>query len=96
MKFEGRPEALDLDLPPEFADAFGQQLARPAFIVQQRLEAVERDLPHHRVQHVLDLAGQHQPAPVGSVSLSSSERKVSISPNTLAVSASVSGVPDIR
>ena len=60
-ELERRPEAFGLHLQPDLADPLGQQLAAAALVVQQRLEPVERDLPHHRVQHVLDLAGQHDP-----------------------------------
>ena len=56
-------------------------------------EGVEGDLPHHRVEHVLDLAGQQRLLRLRRLgTATSSERKVSISPNTEAVSASVSGV----
>ena len=74
-------------------DPLRRQLALAALVVQRRLELVEGDLAHHRVQHVLDLAGQHGLALApGRSRASSSARKVSISPNTEAVSARVSGV----
>ena len=70
----------------------GGEFAVAALGVDLALERVERDLPHHRVDHVLDLGGEHRLALRVSVVSASSDRKVSISPNTLAVSASVSGV----
>ena len=45
---------------PDLADRVGRQLALAARHVQARFEIVERDLAHHGVQHVLDLAGQHR------------------------------------
>ena len=59
---------------------------------EQRARRIERDLPHHGVDHVLDLAGEQGLALPAFVVSDSSRLKVSISPNTLAVSASVSGV----
>ena len=71
----------------------GGQLAALALGVDGALEGIERDLPHHRVDHVLDLGGEHGLALLlVAWSAASSFLKVSISPNTLAVSASVSGV----
>ena len=63
----------------------------PALGVELALEAVERDLAHHRVDHVLDLGGEHGLALL-VLGIGEQLLKVSISPNTLAVSASVSGV----
>ncbi len=65
-------------------------------IMQAALEFVEGDLPHDRVQHVLDLAGEQMRLRLASVSGFEQAWKVSISPNTDAVSARVSGVSDIR
>ena len=64
--------------------------------MEQGLELVECDLADDRVQHVLDLVAtsMRRRRLTGSVSASNSARKVIISPNTLAVSARVSGVPD--
>ena len=39
-------------------DVLGRQLALPPLGVQPALEVVEGDLPHHGVDHVLDLRGQ--------------------------------------
>ena len=87
-----RPKALALHAEPEFADALGGQFAVLALGVDRALERIERDLPHHGVDHVLDLAGEQRLALFGVLGLANSRLKVSISPNTLAVSASVSGV----
>ena len=43
-------------------EALGRELAGAAFLVHAPLEGTEGDLAHHRVEHVLDLAGQHHPA----------------------------------
>ena len=61
---EGRSQALRLHLHPKLADSLRHDLARPPLVVQQRLELVERGLPHDRVQHVLDLARQHDAPPL--------------------------------
>ena len=72
-KLEDRAEAFGLHLQPDFADALGEEFALPAFLVDQRFETVEGDLAHHRVQHVLDLAGEHDAA-AGGVGLGIEER----------------------
>ncbi len=88
-----RAQALALHAEPEFAEPLGGQFAIAAFGVDRALERIERDLPHHGVDHVLDLAGEQRLALLACSCVSlNSRRKVSISPNTLAVSASVSGV----
>ena len=43
----------------------GGQLAVLALGVHGALERIERDLPHHRVDHVLDLAGEQRLALLG-------------------------------
>nr|WP_255608336.1 hypothetical protein [Methylosinus sp. Sm6] len=53
-----RPEAVALHAHPQFAQLLGGQLAILALGVDLALEAVEGDLPHHRVQHVLHLGGE--------------------------------------
>jgi hypothetical protein len=94
MKVEGRPEAFGLHAHPQRVDVVGRQLALAARGVQLALEIVERDLADDGVDHVLDLAGQQHLALGVGLGAASILRKVSISPKTLAVSASVSGVED--
>ncbi|MPL71127.1 hypothetical protein SDC9_16898 [bioreactor metagenome] len=55
---ERRPEALGLHRHPQRVDVLGRQLALGAGRVQLAFEVIERDLPHHGVDHVLDLAGE--------------------------------------
>ena len=75
----------------------GRQLALAPLVVDAALELDEGDLAHHRVEHVLDLAGEHRScAAAGRSRAASIARKVSISPKTEAVSARVSGVSAIR
>ena len=85
-------EALALHLHPDLAEPLGGQLAVAPLGVDLALECVERDLAHDRVDHVLDLGGEHGLALLCGRRPARSFLKVSISPNTLAVSASVSGV----
>src|SRR5712671_217328 len=59
---QGRPKALALHVEPDVADALGGQLAAATFVMNALLEGDERDLAHDRVQHVLDLAGEHDAA----------------------------------
>ena len=58
------PEALRLHLAPDLAQPFGGELALLALLVHLALEAVERDLAHHGVEHVLDLRGEQRLAPL--------------------------------
>ena len=60
------PERIGLHAHPQIADLVGGEFALAAFRVQLALEGIEGDLAHHRVQHVLDLRGQHG-APLGFV-----------------------------
>jgi len=53
-------QALALHRQPDLADALGGQLAIPALGMDRALECVEGDLPHHGVDHVLDLAGEQR------------------------------------
>src|SRR5271168_5630839 len=55
-----RSEAFRLHAHPERADSLGGQFAVLALGVDLALEVVERDLPHHGVEHVLDLGGEHR------------------------------------
>lgn len=61
-EIEGRAEAFGLHLHPQLTDALMRDLALLPLVMQQRLEAVEGDLAHHRVQHVLDLGRQQRAA----------------------------------
>ena len=93
LEIDGRPKALALHLEPDLAEPLRGQLAFAPLGVHLALETVERDLADHRVDHVLDLGRRAAPSARAVLgACSSSARKVSISPNTLAVSASVSGV----
>ena len=62
-ELEGPPQALGLNLKPDFAKPLRQDLTHAPLGMDPRLEAVEGDLPHYRIEHILDLAGQQQPAP---------------------------------
>ena len=53
-------KALALHAKPDFADALGRQFAVAPFGVNGALERIERDLPDHRVDHVLDFAGKQR------------------------------------
>ena len=92
MRSIAGPRLSRLHRHPEFADTVGRQLAIAALGVDLALEAVERNLAHHRIDHVLDLGGDHGLALllVGDVGKQRAEGQHL--PNTLAVSASVSGV----
>ncbi len=52
------PEAGAQFLHPDLADALDRHLARRPLVMEARLETVEGDLAHHRVQPVLDPARQ--------------------------------------
>ena len=62
VETDGRTQAFPLHVQPDPAQAFGAQLPGAAFVVDPALELMEGDLAHHRVQHVLHLAGE-QDAP---------------------------------
>src|SRR5690606_29996671 len=51
-------QRLCLYLQPDGVDFLAAQLALAARRVHSPLEAVEGDLPHHGVEHVLDLGGE--------------------------------------
>src|SRR6202163_4462380 len=55
-----RAQALALHAEPDFADALGGQFAVASLGMDGALERIERDLPHYRVDHVLDLAGEQR------------------------------------
>ena len=59
VEAQGRSQAFGLGREPDLAEFLGGQLALAAPVVYPALELVHGDLSHHRVQHVLDLAGQH-------------------------------------
>ena len=63
------PEALALHAEPDFADPLGGQFAVAPLGMNRALERIERDLPHHRVDHVLDLAGEQRLALLGALGL---------------------------
>ncbi len=65
VEAQRRPEARLLGLQPDLADLLGRQLALAALVVEPGLELVEGDLAHHRVQHVLDLAGDEDAPALG-------------------------------
>ena len=87
-------EQLGLAVEPELADPVGGQLALVAAAgVHQVLEAVHRHLPEHGRHRAVQPLGQQAQPQVVAVGLSASSRSnTSVSPNTEAVSASVSGV----
>src|SRR5687767_15998514 len=64
-KPDRRSQALALDLEPDLAEAIGGELARTALEMDLALENIEGDLPHDRVQHVLDLLCQQRLALLG-------------------------------
>src|SRR3954447_23033973 len=55
-----RPKALALHAEPDLADALRSQFAIAPFGVDGALERIERDLPHHGVDHFLNLAGDQR------------------------------------
>ncbi len=58
VEVECRAEALALNVEPDFAQALDRKLALAALGMDPCLELVEGDLPHHGVEHVLDLVGK--------------------------------------
>src|ERR1700730_7527678 len=64
LELDRRTEALALDFAPDLAEPLRGELAILALDVDLALEVVERDLPHHGIDHVLDLGGQHGSAPL--------------------------------
>ena len=64
VEAQRRTEASPLGLDPDLANAIAGQFALAPLIVETGLEAVEGDLAHHGVQHVLNLSrDQDAPAP---------------------------------
>src|SRR6266851_3294633 len=59
LELDRGTEALALHFAPDLAEPLGGQLALFALDVDLALEFIERDLPHHGVDHVLDLGGEH-------------------------------------
>src|SRR4051794_34661499 len=91
-----RTKALALDAEPDFADALGGQFAIAPLGVDGALEGIEGDLPNDGVDHVFDLPASRAWRCLRFPVSASNRLNVSISPNTLAVSASVSGVGAIN
>ena len=69
LDLDRRPQALALHAEPDFADMLRGQFAVLALGVNCALERIERDLPHHGVDHVLDLAGEQRLALLGVLGL---------------------------
>src|SRR3981081_2031044 len=65
-------QAVALPAEPDFADALGGQFAVAPLGMDGALERIERDLPHHGVDHVLDLACEKCLALTGALGLSPS------------------------
>ena len=65
MQPDRRAEAFSLHIHPDLANLVGGQLLLPPGGMQAPLELIESDLPYHRVQHILDLARQHDAALFG-------------------------------
>ena len=64
-KLDCLSETLPLYLEPKRVETLDGELAGAAFRVDVALERVERYLPHHGVDHVLDLGGEHGLALLG-------------------------------
>src|SRR5262245_53035442 len=60
LDLDRRSKAFALHTEPDFADTLRGHLAVLALGVDRALESIERDLPHHGVDHVLDLAGEQR------------------------------------
>src|SRR5215472_6544337 len=60
-----RAEALALHVEPNLGEAFGRQLGLAPLVMYLLFEGDKRDLADDRVQHVLNLAGEHDLAPAG-------------------------------
>src|SRR5215470_7860750 len=63
VETQRRAEALALNLEPNLAELIGCQLSFTALVMNFDLEAGERNLADYRVQHILDLNGEHDLAP---------------------------------
>ncbi|QYU71095.1 molecular chaperone DnaK [Leptolyngbya sp. 15MV] len=72
-ELEGGAQAFLLHLHPDLADPLMRDLTPLPLVMQQRLEAVEGDLAHHGVQHVLHLGGE-QRAPPARIGLGVQQR----------------------
>ncbi len=62
-KKDRRPQAFALGLQPDITETLGGQLAGATFVMDPAFKIEHRNLAHDRIQHVLDLTGQHHPAP---------------------------------
>src|SRR5215831_1718060 len=58
-----RAEALALHRQPDLAEPVRSKLGLPPLVMHPLLESGKGDLPHDRVQHVLDFAREHDLAP---------------------------------
>ncbi len=63
VETDRRSKAFLLHIQPDFADTIRRQFALAPFVVDAQFEVIKGYLAHHRVQHILDLAGQHGFAP---------------------------------
>ncbi len=68
MQPDRRAEAFALDIHPDFANLVRREFFFPPGIMQALLEFIKGDLTHHGVQHILDLARQHDLA-LGRIAL---------------------------
>src|SRR5262245_2889140 len=59
LELDRRPKTFALHRHPQIAELVGRELAVATFAVHLPLETVERDLAHHRVDHVLNLGCEH-------------------------------------
>src|SRR6266576_4916804 len=53
------PQALALHFEPDRVEPIRREFTIAALGVHHALESVEGDLPHHRIDHVLDFGGEH-------------------------------------
>ena len=67
VELDRRPEAFAAHVEPDAPQLLAGEFALPALGVDLALEGVERDLAHHGVEHVLDLARQHGKARLGRI-----------------------------
>src|SRR5919198_4660563 len=58
-KLDCRPKAIGLFATPQITNLRRSKLAVAAFEMELAFKSIKRDLPHHRIQHVFDLGGQH-------------------------------------
>ena len=93
MICDGVAEQLGLALHPQLVDPVRRELAlASAAGVHEMLEAVHGHLAEHRGDGAVDALGQQPEALAIRLVAASSRSNTSVSPNTDAVSANVSGV----